>query len=564
MSLEITRSVRCALLRICAWLPAFCAPFAGHIAEAQVPPDAGRVLEQPAPAPMAPPSSAVEPQVEERPAISLPDNETIAVRHIRITGATRLSEQALREQVSEIEGKTVSLATLQALAQSITHLYREQGYFLTRAYIPAQRIEDGVVEIAVLEGWLADLRIDNKSTVRGPALAPLNRIPLGEPLTAHALESALLLANDIPGAIVKATLLPGATVGTADLLIEVEPGRRISGSVSADTYGNRHTGAVRPGLNLEINNPLAIGDQLTLAALSSFEDMYYLRAGYQLPINRWGTRAGVSYAWLDYALGEQFAALEADGIARITSLYLKHPFVRSRRFNVSAELQYEHKALEDRLGAFAIQSDKDLDNWTLGLAGSFVDSGGRGSNAFELRYTRGYLHLDALTQAIDAATAGTSGSFGKWTVNLQRLQALTPRFGIYMSYQGQFADGNLDSAEKLSLGGAYGVRAYPQGEAAGDEIHLLTLEARWRVPTALPGHWQLSGFIDHGEAQLNHSPWSAGNNRRELTGAGVGLNIDLTARFSIKTSLAWRISEERPQSDDDRSPRTWLYAATHF
>src|SRR5690606_29570876 len=146
------------------------------------------------------------------------------------------------------------------------------------------------------------------------------------------------------------------------------------------------------------------------------------------------------------------------------------PFVRSRRFNVSGELQYDRKALEDRLGAFATQSDKDLDNWTVGLAGNFFDGGGRGSNAFALRYTRGYVHLDALTRAIDAATADTSGSFGKWTVNLQRLQTFTQAFAIYLSYQGQFADGNLDSAEKLSLGGAYGVRAYPQGEAAGDEI----------------------------------------------------------------------------------------------
>lgn len=564
MSLEITGSTRCSKLRLPTCLAALSAPLFAHLADAQVRPDAGRVLEQAAPAPTAPPSSAVDLHVEERPAISLPENETIAVTRIRVTGATRVSEEALRAQVAELEGKTVSFAALQALAHRITRLYRNQGYLLTRAYLPAQQIHDGVVEIAVLEGRLADLRIENKSSVHGPALAPLDSIPVGEPLTARALERALLLANDTPGAHVRATLLPGATVGTSDLLVEVDPGRRISGSISADTYGNRHTGTVRPGLDLKINNPLAIGDQLSITALSSFEDMYYVHASYQLPINRWGTRVGASYAWLDYALGEQFAALDADGTARIASLHLNHPIVRSRTFNVSAQLQYDRKSLEDRLGAFDTEATKDLDNWTFGLVGNFIDGGGRGSNAFALLYTHGYLRLDAPTRAIDAATADTGGSFGKWTVNLQRLQTLTDGFAIYLSYQGQFAQENLDSAEKLSLGGAYGVRAYPQGETAADEIHLLRLEARWSAPIQLPGDWQLIGFIDHGAARINHSPWTAGDNRRELTGAGVGLNIDLATRFSIKTSFAWRVGDERPQSDDDRSPRAWLHAATHF
>lgn len=561
---EIERNVRSFIPKACAWSLVSSAALFMPVADAQVRPDAGRVLEQAAPAPAVPPPATLNLQIEERPAISLPDDERIAVTNIRVTGATRIPEEKLRALVAEAEGTTVSLAELQALAQRITRLYREHGYLLSRAYIPAQEIDDGTVEIVVLEGRLAEVRIENKSVIRGSALAALNEIPIGEPLTARALERALLLANDTPGANVKATLLPGARVGTSDLLVEVERGRRTSGSLSADTYGNRNTGRYRPGLNFEFNNPLALGDQLTLTALASFEDMYYVRAGYHLPVNRWGTRVGVSYAWLDYALGEQFAALDADGTARIASVQLKHPLARSRRFNLSVEVQYEHKELADRLGVFATQSDKDLSAWTVGLAGTFVDSGGRGSNAFAVRYTAGALHLDPATRAIDDVTARTAGSFGKWTVNLMRVQALTPSWSVFLSYLGQFADGNLDSAEKVSLGGAYGVRAYPQGEAPGDEAHLFTFEARWRAAIRLPGEWQLAAFVDHGELRINHSPWDSANNRRELTGAGVGLNVELSPRFSLKSSVAWRIGDERPQSDRDRSPRAWLYAATHF
>lgn len=564
MRVEIFRHAQRSTLRAGVRFSVLLLPLLAPLASAQTAPDAGRVLEQTTPAPTPPPTSTLNLHIEERPAISLPDSETIAVTRIRVTGATRVSEETLHAAVAQLEGKTVSLAELQALAQRITRIYRDRGYLLSRAYIPAQEIKDGVVEIAVLEGRLAALRVENKSDLHGPALAALNRIPLGEPLTARDLERALLLANDTPGAIVKATLIPGARVGTSDLLVEVDPARRIEGTLSADTHGNRNTGRFRAGLDLAVNNPLALGDQLTFTALASLEDMYFVRAGYHLPVNRWGTRIGVSYAWLDYALGEQFAALDADGTAQIASLHVKHPFVRSRSFNLYGELQYEHKELEDRLGAFDIESDKELHDWTLGIVGSFVDSGGRGSNAFAVRYTHGDLSLDPITQAIDAATARTSGNFGKWTINLQRAQPLTPSFSLYLSYLGQFADGNLDSAEKLSLGGAYAVRAYPQGEAPGDEIHLFTLEARWRAPIRLHGEWTFSGFVDHGEAKINHSPWDAGDNRRELTGAGVGLNVELPAGFSIRGNLAWRVGNERPQGDRDRAPRAWMYAAKHF
>jgi hemolysin activation/secretion protein len=546
-----------------AW-PLLCVPLMPVAALGQARPDAGRVLQQLAPQPRPPAQSAVDLQIEDRPAITLPAGETIAVTRIRITGATRFYAEQLHASVAEGEGRTLSLAQLQGLAQRLTDFYREHGYLLSRAYLPAQQIENGVVEIAVLEGRLSQLRIESASGLKGAALAPLQRIPIGEPLTANMVERALLLAADTSGARIQSTLTPGAAVGTADLLVEVESGRRFDGSLSADTYGNRHTGAFRPGIDLDFSNPLNVGDQLMFSALLSLEDLYYIRAGYQLPVNHWGSRVGVSYAWMDYALGEQFASLDADGTAKIASLHLQHPFVRSRRFNLSGQLQYDHKKLEDRLGAFDTASEKQLHNWTLRVTGDFVDLGGRGANAFSLGYTRGQLRLDPLSGAIDTVTADTRGHFGKWNLGYQRLQALMPAISLYFSYAGQLADGNLDSAEKLSLGGAYGVRAYPQGEAPADETHLLTLEARLRLPVGLPGDWQLTSFIDHGQARLSDAPWSTGDNKRDLTGAGVGLNVNALARWSLKAHLAWRLGDERPTSDSDKSPRTWLYAATHF
>ena len=84
--------------------------------------------------------------------------------------------------------------------------------------------------------------------------------------------------------------------------------------------------------------------------------------------------------------------------------------------------------------------------------------------------SRGSPNIDgALNQGIDDLTAGTQGRLHKLNPSLVRLQSLTDRLSLYTQLQGQWADGNLDSSEKIRLDGAYGLRAYAQGEASGDQ-----------------------------------------------------------------------------------------------
>lgn len=528
-------------------------------------PDAGRVLEQIQPERRLPEKPSVDLDVERRPAMRRPAGETLRVERLRITGATVFPTETLHALVADAEGRRLSLARLAALAQRITDYYRNHGYLISRAYLPAQTITGGVVEIAVLEGELGAVRIDDEAGLHGAALAPLEAIPTDAPLTANALERSLLLTSDVPGVNVTAILAPGATVGTADLRVGVTPAQRVTGFVSLDSYGNDYTGEARATGHVNFNNPLQLGDQLSLTGLISEDNLYYGRVAYQLPVNRWGTRAGAVYTYLDYRLGGDFEALDAEGNAGIASVNVRHPFVRSRAFNLYASLRYAHKLLEERIGAFDTETHAQLDNVTAGLSGDFNDSFGRGAvNAFDLRYTAGDLELDPASRAIDAATAETAGGFDKFNLGFQRLQRLSDAASLYLFYRGQYTDDNLDSAEQMSLGGAYGVRAYPQGEVSADEAHLLTVEGRLDLDLPWPGRWQAIAFIDHGYARLSAQPYTDEDNYRDLTGAGVGLNVYLPRGWRLRGHVAWRVGDDEPRAGDDDSPRAWLYVAKYF
>lgn len=486
---------------------------------------------------------------------------SLHVSGFTLDGNSAIASETLLPLLSDLQGRTVTLGELQAAANRITLAYRERGYPLARAYIPAQEIDGGVVQIAVMEGRYGDVALNNTSRVTGAALAPLSDLKSGDAVRGASLERSLLLLSDTPGVEVKSTLKPGASVGATDLLVDVQPGPLLSGSVDADNYGNRFTGEYRLGGTLNVNSPLGLGDRLSLRAMGSDEDQQYGRIAYQLPIGPWATQVGVAYSDMDYELAKDFADLKAHGNARITSLYAIQPLVRSRDFSLYAQVQFDDKRLKDDIDQFDSKSDKRSRMITTTVSGNSRDTlFGGGVNSFALAWSQGSLNIDgAAAKRSDDLTAGTRGQFNKLNPSMVRLQRLSERFSLYGQLQGQWSDGNLDSSEKISLGGAYGVRAYPQGEASGDQGWLANLELRY----ALTNDWQLSTFADHGEVRLNKDTWSNGENHRSLSAAGVGARWAAYG-WQINTVAAWKLGNADSQSDVERSPRVWAQVVRFF
>ena len=145
---------------------------------------------------------------------------------------------------------------------------------------------------------------------------------------------------------------------------------------------------------------------------------------------------------------------------------------------------------------------------------------------------------------------------------------VTDNASFLLAFSGQRGTKNLASAEKFSLGGPNGVRAYPVGEATADDGVLLTAELRYIVPgfKIFNGDFTVSGFIDHGSAKINHEPLASDTeNYRELTGYGIGFSAGREGDFIVRTSAAWKMSKDEPQSDKaQRVPRVWLQAVKWF
>ena len=542
---------------------------ASQTALAQQPVGAGGQLQQIPPAPI-PEKPAPESEVKRSAAATeaAPAGPKLRVQSLRVTGQTVFSETELVAASSFTPNSILGLSELRGLAAKITAYYNARGYFLAQAYVPEQDIQGGSVTIAVIEGRFGKIGLDNRTNLSNRvAHGVLGGMDSGDLVTTAPLERRLLLLSDIAGVRVRSTLSPGTAVGTSDLLVELAPGRRVTGSIDADNAGNRYTGAYRAGGTVNLNDAAGIGDVLSLRVLTSFSGLAYGRASYQAMVGQ--ATVGVAYSHIAYDLGREFKSLKASGNADVASVYASYPLIRSHDSNLYVLAGADAKWFEDKLGFIPAVSHRRTQVLTAGISGDEHDSlGGGGWSVYSASLSIGNLDiLGATERAADAATARSDGGYRKLQLSVARLQTVSGPLSLYGSVRGQIAFDNLDISEKMELGGAYGVRAYPEGEAYGDQGYVATAEARLSLPRAWanqPGNFQLFALVDVGAVDYSKDPWLTGSNHAKRSAYGGGVSWAAPGNFLLKATYARKLGRADATSAPDKAGRAWFQISKFF
>ncbi|HEX2955045.1 MAG TPA: ShlB/FhaC/HecB family hemolysin secretion/activation protein [Bacillota bacterium] len=534
-------------------------------------PNSGSIIDQVNQSqPTLPKKDADDVKVPEIPSSTSSENGKqvkIHVQGFRLVGTVVLPEKELLGQVEDEAGQDLSLNELYGVAEQITKYLRKKGYIVAFAYIPAQKLEDGVVSIAVVPGQYGEIRINNNARIGTERLQKMTSVlNSGSIITQSSLERVLLLMNDLAGVSIKATLAPGKAPGTADLTLDVEDTHKLIGGINSNNSGNDYTGRYIGGVQLYINDFTHNGDQLSLNGLDSGSGLINGGVAYEIPISSRGLRLGFNYSGVHYELGKEFDELDATGYARISGCELTYPFIRSRTSNIYGVFGFDYKRLNDEIGSADMSNTRTDKLWRVGINGDAIDTwGGGGSNSYALTCSIGDLKItDDIAAALDSITAQTDGRFVKMSLNYNRLQYIAPSLTLNLRLNGQLANGNLDSSEKLFLGGADGVRAYGQGSGSGDQGMLLSTELRWRLPGTHLGKNSvyLTGFLDYGDVTFNIDPWpGSGDNHKSLKGAGIGFIWNL-AGYTFRCDYARAIDAEGRSDDDDH--HLWARFAAYF
>ncbi|KPF50947.1 hypothetical protein IP87_16860 [beta proteobacterium AAP121] len=501
-----------------------------------------------------------------RPTLTLPEGVSVQAQGFRVSGARSYPAELLAEMLKPWVGRRLDLNGLNEAAGALTRHYQRNGHLLSYAYIPAQRVADGVIEIAVLEGQLEAVQIVTAQDVRlrdeviqahTDRLA--TRADAPQPVLLADVERQMLLLNDIAGVTARAAFTPGARTGGADMVVSVAEDEPLGLRVSADNHGARSTGELRVGLGLQLRNVSGWGDQTDARAMVSRQGgLVSGSLATLVPVGGDGLRLGASLSRLSYELAGSFRELGATGHANTFGVELNYPLLRQANTNLALRMAGEMKQLRDEVQLVGRSAPKRNNTLELTLSADHRDSWG-GVSAGRVTAALGALRLlDDGQRAADAAGLQTARSYGKLGFQLLRQQALGGPFSLTLRLAGQASGGNLDSSEKFSLAGPGAVRAYAPGEASVDQGGLVSVEARYAQPY-LGGSVSWGLFHERAEGRINRQPTPlllAGNQPRL---SGTGLTVQWSgADLGVSASIAWRGTRVPTAEGGDPQPRVYL------
>jgi hemolysin activation/secretion protein len=528
-------------------------------AQAQTPPNIGDALRQsqaPPMPPQAPPplpqigGAPIEPQMNQ-----LPGGPTVEVKALVVKGNRVIDTATLQGLVADGAGKSLGLHDLEDLALRITKYYRAHGYFVARAYIPAQEITSGTVKIRVVEGNYGKFLLTNKSLVRDSTVqAMLDDVKRYDIVSLDTLERAMLIINDTPGVrVTRADVMPGEKVGTSDFAVDTAPTPAYDGFVAADNYGSVYTGHDRLSFNVDANSPLGIGDRLSVSGLLT-DGGGLLNGGgaYSLPLAPNGLRGQIDVNKTTYQLGGIYDALDAVGMAKSIDAGVTYPLRRTREQTITLSGGVSYRDLLDEIRSTGTDTPKTLKSFNFGA--SIRDEarlfGANGLTQANASLVHGVLDInEGAAQALDAAGPRAAGAYSKIDLNASRSSLLPRTFTLDTALRLQQTLGGktLDGSERMAASGIGGVVAAPPGEAIGDDARYahVDLSHPFAQIAATQTSWQV--FTDYG--QTNDARPLGTNSERHVSDIGVGLDAGAGNGPMIHAALAHRMQQEPPVSE---------------
>lgn len=527
------------------------------------------------PAP-APSNNSGLPEQPVQPEIAKPlDDVRVDVSRFEIVGAPANTLPDIQKRLLPFIGSGKTFEDLGNAARVVSaYLQSEKGLYLAYAYLPAQKISNGVIQINVLPGVLERVEINWPSTPlrvdREIVQAHLAALKPGSVIHVAEVERVVFLLNDLRGIHVNFAVKPGDTPGTAILVASPHSTKAVTGKVSIDANGSRFAGTYRGIATVNIDSPLGRGDSLALSQLhSDTGGLDFTLVGYTLPVGSNGLKLGVNASTVHYQLSEQDFPLGLNGDARSLGAFALYPIRRSRNFNLFGLAGFDQKHFNDRQDLAGTETSKQVDVYKLGLSGDSRDDWvGGGINFFDFALEQSTVKYPALRPSgldDDSRTKKFSYSAGR----LQSL--LKDDLQLWTYVRGQKSMDNLDTTDQCELGGSSGVRAFAQGESSGDDCLLATVELRHFVSVPWLGiasrEVSANLFYDYGRTRFRHDaglrPVSF-QNFSILAGYGIGLVWERPDQFNFNLSLAFEDRGVRRSDPQKRSPRIFASLTYYF
>jgi hemolysin activation/secretion protein len=479
-----------------------------------------------------------------------PNEQKLTLQGFKFKGNTLITDEQLNALVKPWLVNQITFNELKVITSEIQNFY-QKNHRIALVSTPPQEIVDGIVLIEIVEGKLGALVVEPlegdqklRISIERAKLYFSNSSDGSQYINTEPLERGLVLLNDLPGVKATGEFGLGKNPGESNYYVKLSDEPLFNGQAALSNYGSASTGVGQAIVNLSINNPSGIGDQVTIDAISSTGSTYG-QMSYSLPVGYSGWRVGAQTSYLTYQTLQDWSSTRSSGTAKNLGLNLAYPLQREGGNNSNVRFAVESKGYSNEQLSSNI-SDYESSLISAGINGNIIDS-----ISSIIRYSAtvsvGNLVINNASQAMqDASGATTAGSYQKINFMLSRYTELSilPKTAWLINATGQLANKNLNSSEQIYMGGAYGVRAYPVSQGGASQGFILNNELQHQIDT----NWQIGVFADLGFVQQYVNPYSNfqgltnANNNYQL--AAYGLTLGYTVgKFNVNSILGVRFGD---------------------
>ncbi len=511
----------------------------------------------PPPEQLLPPSPTTPTPPGEVPSIEAP--QSIRVNRFVITGSTVFSEQELVAAIAKVigplgpEGRNVSLAELFQARSAITDYYTSRGYITSGAFIPPQKLQNGVVEIRVLEGSLEDIRVTGLKRLNPGYIASRIAIATRAPLNRDRLLQALQLLQLNPlVASISAELSAGSRPGTSLLEVRVTEARSAFATFTVDNQRVPSVGSVRGQLWGTEANLLGFGDAISLS-FTKTQGSNALDFSYTVPLSPYDTTLAFSAGFSNSQVIEApFDILNIQSESYYLELTGRQPIIRTptQEFALGLTLSTRRTRttlfLEERLPFPSPGADAEGQT-KASVIRFFQEYTTRSSQSVFAVRSQLNLGVEALGATVNESPPDTQ--FFSWRGQAQWVRLLAPDTILLVRGDLQLSDRPLLPIEQFGIGGLLSVRGYRQDLLLTDNGLFASVETRIPI-LRFPQQQALmffTPFVDFGKG-WNQSP-SPDPDPGTLVSTGFGFRLQISNNFNAQLVFGFPLVKVNSQKE---------------
>lgn len=464
--------------------------------------------------------------------------QRVYVNEYRITGNVVLSDEALMERVQPYVKREVSFAELAQLRDELTRAYIAEGYVNSGAIIPPQTVDDGVVDVEIVEGRLAGIEYETDGRLRESYVRRRIQQGVADPLNVYQLEQLLqwLKQNERIQSL-EAALAPTDVRGASTLRLKLLEEKPVSVALRVDNYASPSVGAEAIRLSVAHANLSGFGDKLE-AGFDRSEGLWSALMRYQIALTANDTMLDFHGSRSESeVIEEPFSVLDIQSESSAFGVTLSHPIIdtlrRTSRISVTGEVRRSDSFLLGEPFEFSEGAEEGVSKVTVVRIG--LDWSQRSRRQVVAARTSLSLGMDALNSTVHAGNVPDSQFAmvllqGQWARRLRLWDAQLSARGDM-----QLTNSSLLGLEQFAIGGNATVRGYRENTLVRDQGWLLSVEGRVPVWRRRAARLDVGVFADAG--RVWHKDRAIPEDRHRLSSVGIGIHYAMNAH--VEFELDW-------------------------